>query len=130
MRYKPEAIRWIDARADALVEGLGRFRTPGSGDPVAPSLVGVLYRTARACPTLDDLERVLKLYPSSAAARRSNASGPQAQHLCAEVLKLVAEVREGTSVGRWRAAEEARALAAILGLTLRGLKTARGQTAA
>ncbi len=126
MRYKPETIRWIEERSAELSERLSRYRTAGTGEPVSPSVLGGLYRTARVSAGLDDFERVLKLYPSSATARRTNSSGPQSQVLCAELGRLVGEIRAGTTDGRWRGAEEARTLAAVLGLTLRGLKTARG----
>lgn len=125
MSLGPEVLRWMDQRALALAEQLRRYKTPGTGEPVSPSVVGPLYRTARVAASLAELEQVLRLFPSSAQARRTGSSAPQAQFFNDQLGRLVAEVRAGTAAGRWSAAEEARVLAAVLGHAMRALKGPR-----
>lgn len=122
MRPGPEAIRWIDSHADALSSQLQRYKTPSTGEPVAPSVVGPLYRTARISTSLADLEQILRLYPNSSMARRTGSSAPQAQFFVTQLHWLIGEVRTGTGQNLWRTSEEPRVLAAVLGHAMRELK--------
>lgn len=125
MSSSAEATRWILTRADELLGELARFRTERTGDPVSPSLVGALYRTARAADDLAVFEAYLRLYPSSSPARRTQSTLPQARYLCEKALLVLADVRKQTSAGAWARDQERAIMAQILGITLRTLKTQR-----
>jgi len=128
MSFGPDALRWMDGAAEALTDRLSRFRTPGTGEPVTPSVVGPIYRTARDTGSLDDLERVLRLYRTSSVARRTGSSLPQALYFGEQVQHLLADVRTGTANGLWTRSNEVAAMASVLGMTMRALRGQRGRS--
>lgn len=127
MSFGAEALRWMDGRADGLAQQLDRFRTPGSGQPVAPSVVGPIYRTARVSGSLEEIERVLRLYPSSTMARRTGSSRPQVVFFNEQLQRLVFDVRAATATGLWTRGQEVSALAHVVGLAMRQLRVQRGR---
>lgn len=114
-----EARRTKDllAAARRLASDLGKFRTPGTGDPVDPSRVAELSRFLAMKRDVLELKDFLDYLPSSFHARMSRSALPQIQ----EVGRLVRPL-----LGRVRDADE---LLYLLGWAQRLLATAeRGAT--
>lgn len=108
------------SEAEQLASDLGRFRTPGSGEPVDPSRVAELSRYLAMVKDVQQLGKLLELMPTSYLAKMSQSALPQLK----EVARLVRPV-----IGKVRDAEE---MLFVLGWTQRLLSTAErlGESAA
>ncbi|MCB9765194.1 MAG: hypothetical protein H6739_35800 [Alphaproteobacteria bacterium] len=80
--------------AEALAATFSRFRTPGSGQPVAPALVGQVLRLLQDSPSLEALELYLRALPGSSIAQRTGSSGPQVTEVVRRVRALAGALRD------------------------------------
>jgi hypothetical protein len=82
------------AEATRLAGDLGRFRTPGTGEPVDPSRVAELSRFLAMKRDVLELKDFLDLMASSYQAKMSRSAPPQLQEIGRLVRPLLGRVTD------------------------------------
>lgn len=80
-------------KAKELANGLGKFSTPGSGDPVDPSRLAEVLRFVKGNGT-KDLPKVLTLLPFSYLRKASQGARPQLEEIKRRVSPLAREISD------------------------------------
>jgi len=114
MIHPDEKARLI-ARAQDLASKLGAFRTPNTGEPVDPSIVGAMHRFFQVAPEQRAVEAFLGAFGASAVATLTKSTLPQARERGRLVQPLWRDVG-----GQGNGAE---AMAYVLGWTGRLMRT-------
>lgn len=103
-------------QALALTDQLRQYKTPGTSEPVDPSIPAQLLRYLQTRPTLAELDAFLAALPSSSVGTLTRSSGPQTQELVRRVRPLAQDLARHAPE-----AEAVEGLTYILGWTRRML---------
>lgn len=90
----PGRSKGLLEEAQRLAEALGRFQTPGTGDPVDPSRLAELSRFLQVSKDIALLGAFMEKLPTSYQARMSRSALPQIQEINRLVRPLLARARD------------------------------------
>lgn len=88
----PTRVRQLLQIARRLKDGLAGFKTPGTGEPCDPAILGLIHRAATTAQKPSSIAEFLDALPGSYVARYTGSSGPQVAHtatLASQTLKEI-----------------------------------------